>query len=197
MKRGFCLAFLVAVSVCFAVQQSFAVSVALTNPSFEDPAGVKTVGDATWSNIPGWTSSGPSVDSGTEPFTPLPQPDLGVNIAFLQSGDGSIFQTTARSLAAGDIYTLTFYERDDYQATELTASLYYDDGGTRVPFASMVFTPLTAIGRSGPLGQRTLTSSLPVPAAGVGKLVGVEFVNSSGAEAVPEPSTLALIPIVY
>jgi len=135
MKRGFCLAFLVAVSVCFAVQQSFAVSVALTNPSFEDPAGVKTVGDATWSNIPGWTSSGPSVDSGTEPFTPLPQPDLGVNIAFLQSGDGSIFQTTARSLAAGDIYTLTFYERDDYQATELTASLYYDDGGTRVPFA--------------------------------------------------------------
>jgi HpiC1 cyclase/Dockerin type I domain len=161
---------------------AWAAPVVLVNAGFEDPAGPKTVGDSTWSNIPGWTSTGPSADSGIELFTPGPQPLLGANIAFLQSGDGSIFQTTTHSIVANDKYfQLSFYERNDYNATELTASLYYQNGATRVPFASQTFMPLTNNGRAGPLTQRVLYGE--VPAQGIGQLVGVEFVNGSNAGA--------------
>lgn len=157
-----------------------AAPVPLVNASFEDPAGPKTVGDATWSNIPGWTATGPSADSGIELFTPAPQPLLGANIAFLQSGDGSIFQTTTHSIAAADKYfQLSFYERNDFNATELTASLYYLSGATRTPFASQTFMPLTNSDRAGPLTERVLYGA--VPAGGIGQLVGVEFANGSNS----------------
>ena len=182
-----------------------AASIALVNANFEDPVAAKTNGDATWSNIPGWTSTGPSGDSGLEAFTAQPQPDLGVNIAFLQSGDGAIFQTTGHAIAAGESYEVSFYERNDWQATELTVTLYYDDGGTPTPFGSAAVDPLGSGGRSDPLVFHSLT--FDAPAAGVGNLLGVQLENTSlgggtgswawvdlvGLRVVPEPTSAVLV----
>jgi len=179
MTRGLYLIAFVVVLIGFIAGVTLAAPIALVNASFEEPVGAKTVGDATWSNIPGWTASGPSVDTGIELFNAMPQPLLGANIAFLQSGDGSIFQTSGHTIAGNEFYQLTFYERNDFNATELTASLYYLNGATRVPFATTVFTPLTNVGRTGLLTQRILKTTTPVPGAGIGQLLGVELLNSS------------------
>lgn len=157
-----------------------AVDIPLINANFEDPAAPKTVGDSTWSNISGWTSTGPSSDSGLEAFSSEPQPDLGANIAFLQSGDGAIFQTSSYSIQSGDNFALSFFERIDFNATELTVRFYYDNGSRNV-FDTQVIDLTGGIGREGPLAQRSVTTAATGPS--VGSLLGVEFENTSNGGA--------------
>lgn len=160
------------VAAASAASSVCAASIPIVNGSFEEPAGAKLVGDATWSNIPGWTSTGPSADSGLELFNPNPQPDLGANIAFLQSGDGSIFQDTTHVVSPADkAYQISFYERNDWQATELTFVLYTTGGGS---FYQQT-VPTTSSSRPD-MVQHTFVT--PYPANGSGVL-GVRFENTS------------------
>lgn len=191
-----------------ACQHAAASMIPLVNGGFEEPAGAKTVGDATWSNIPGWNSTGPSVDSGVESFDPAPdpQPAIGNSIAFLRSNDGAIYQTSGYTLLRGDRVTVSFYERDDFEADEVTATFYYDDGATRTPFSSQAVSLTQFLPRSGPLTFRELTAAVPPEA--VGNLLGIEFENTTddgddldgewmwldavSLSVVPEPSAVGL-----
>lgn len=156
-----------------------AMDIPLINAGFESPGGAKTVGDGTWSNIGGWTSTGPSVDSGLETFdpAPLPQPEVGNTIAFIQSNDGAVYQSSSYTIQSGDRFAVSFFERSDFNATDLAVRFYYDDGAARTVFNEQVVPFAQDIGRSGPLNFQGLSADAPPEATG--SLLGIEFENVS------------------
>ncbi len=159
-----------------------AQTVALVNPSFEDPNKGKIKG---WNgegvagtpavDIPGWASEGAPVDSGVEQGQGATE---GTWTAFLKSGDPSVWQTSNYALQAGDIVTVKVDTRNTWQAKNLTITLYYEDATdpnsvVRIPIAIDVKTITDAMAL---YTAQAFASSVP---DSVGKKVGVEFANTS------------------
>jgi hypothetical protein len=153
------------------------VAVPVENASFELPGTVKIKG---WNgegiagtpavDIPGWASDANSViaDSGVE--TGFGATD-GTWTAFLMGADPSVWQSTGFVIAADDIFALSVDARNTWQGTTLRMTLYYEDGGLRVPAATADVTVTDAM--------QTFKLSLAVtdvPAA-AGKVLGIEFKN--------------------
>ncbi len=131
LKKGtVTLVGVLSVMLLFATNVLFAQeSIALINPSFEEP-GVET---KNWAEIPGWSLDSLSIDSGV---SENPLATDGTFGAWLDSDDGVLWQLTNYTIQEGDLITLKADVRNSWQTTIFDLVLYYDDNGTRVPVAT-------------------------------------------------------------
>jgi hypothetical protein len=154
----------------------------LENANFELPGTGKINKD--WGLIPGWGSDTPPSDSGIEEmFT-----GQGYS-AFLWDSDPSVYQTTSHTIAANELFELSFMAADYYTDVDgggwnntgggqLAVSLYYEVGGVRNAVASETFDlPLSNDTMD---TQYTLTFSADDVPASAGQLLGIEFSNPTG-----------------
>jgi hypothetical protein len=169
------LAPLVALSLLGAIGTAWAdVSITVVNPSFEilpasglDLTCCNTYGPYNDGSIPGWTLSN-SGQGEWMPNTVLTAPD-GVNVAY--SNGGTISQTVAPTIVAGDVYTMT---------VEIGARLDTPFDGTASLFAGA--TPYAAVGLAPVPGTwSTYTASFVGTALNQGESITIQL-NSSGVQ---------------
>ena len=84
-----------------------------------------------------------------------------------------VYQVTDYVIKAGDTFTLKFDGHNTWQATKMTAILFYDEVGMQIPLASQDFT-LTDT-----MQPFTMTFTVTGP-DGIGDKVGIAFANSTG-----------------
>lgn len=109
----------------------------------------------------------------------------------LSALDGTVYQTATTnvaSLTANEKYKLTFQAFDAYtidagvppvqisDRAQLTAKIYYDNAGTRVPFATQAFDLLPGTNL---YSLEVLGGTGAIPAAAVGRPIGVEIDNTT------------------
>jgi len=116
-------------------------AIPVSNGDFELPGDVK---HSVWSEVPGWSTDGPNVDSGVEPNGGA---GSGGWTGFLHNKDASAFNLTGHVIASGENYRLTldawdiYYGLDNFQVT-----LYYDTGdGTRNVLATDTFNAASGL----------------------------------------------------
>ncbi len=153
------------------------VAVPLVNASFEEPNTVKIkgwngegVGGTPAVDVPGWASEGVVADSGIE--TGYSATD-GKWTAFVKDKDPMVFQVTDYAIKAGDTFALKVDARSTWQATKMTAILFYDETGMQIPLASQDFALTDA------MTTFTMTFTVAGP-DGIGNKVGIAFANSTG-----------------
>ena len=152
-----------------------AIAVPLVNASFELPGTVKIkgwngegIGGTPAVDIPGWASDTAVADSGVETgYTPTD----GAWTAFLMGADPSVWQSTGFVIFDDDTFELRVDARNTWQGTTLRMTLYYDEGGVRVPAASADVTVKDT------MQTFTLSFAAKDMPACVGKVLGVEFDN--------------------
>jgi hypothetical protein len=123
-------------------------------------------------DIPGRSCDSEVADSGVE--TGFDATD-GEWTAFLMGGDPSVWQLTGHVIGADDVIELTVDSKDNWQATTLQLSLYYDDNGARVTVASSDVT------LTDEMQKFSLVFSAADMLEAVGKQLGVEFNNVNEA----------------
>jgi regulation of enolase protein 1 (concanavalin A-like superfamily) len=108
-----------------------AIPITVVNPSFELPGTGKRDIDQK-GTVPGWTRVDLTTSAGVEEgWTPTD----GTYTAFMGK-NAVIYNLTDFLMLEGDQYQLIFDARSTWQGNNILAQLYYDDAGTRVPFAS-------------------------------------------------------------
>lgn len=174
--------------------------------SFEAP--VLADGDSLteWNDIPAWEVDSPPVDSGIlnpNVVNGIPVPE-GEQLAFLMSGDPSIYLLTDHSIAANEVFTLTFPARhaSGEALSDVQYSLFYDDG-VRVPVATDMFVDVSDGGGIS-FTPLELTFRANDFAASIGHHIGIEIQNIEPMPGsylhiddvrldwIPEPSSIAL-----
>ncbi len=153
------------------------VPIEVENASFELPGTVKqnnwdggTNSKGTFEDVPGWSSDTMAADSGVE--TGWNATD-GEWSGFLKGADDSIWQLTSHVIGADDVIELKVDAKDNWAATTLQLSLYYDDGGVRVTAASVDVVMTDTMQEF----SLVLTAA-DVPEA-AGKQLGIELNNAS------------------
>jgi beta-galactosidase len=150
----------------------------IVNHSFELPGTGKIQTD--WGLVPGWSSDYNPEDSGVdyEGHNGLvPVVDDGHWYAFLMGDDPTVWQLANHTIAAGEIFTLTFDAYNCYDGPDVTANLYYYDGaGSRVIVASVTVTGLVQQDENGAVEGTVTFAAGDVPAA-IGSKIGIEFDN--------------------
>jgi len=184
-KLTYLVCFVVLVlAVC--VPADAATSVTVENFSFEIPGTEKIKGwdgacaDSGWTglvyDIPGWSSDTVASDSGVETDW---SPSDGTWSGFIMGSDPSVWQLADHVILSGAVYTLTVDAENNYAATQLVMTLYYDVDGTREVGATVTID-LTDADYAGQKQEYTLTfSAADVPAA-AGHYLGIEFDNPAG-----------------
>lgn len=98
-------------------------------------------------------------------------------------GQRSIAQTTKHVIRSGDVYTLKFDHNVGFATNpKLGMRLFYEDNGQRIHFFEWV-DPNSWSGSSLPWRTATL-SNIAVPAAAVGRPIGVWFTNTISSQRV-------------
>ena len=178
----------------------------LVNPGFELPGTGKIAGgfDMAANDIPGWSNTGTVYnDSGVESSG-------GTWIAFLRGGDDGIFQTTSHTAAANQRLTLDYKARSTWQATDVTAGLFYLDASGQRQNLQTGIANVTGNPDTSPFANFTLNYDIPVDSPANGRPVGVFFDNTTTAAGtwagiddvaltvtlVPEPGSVALISLL-
>ena len=153
------------------------VPIDVENASFELPGTEKIKGwngegvaDTPAEDIPGWSSDSAPVDSGVE--TGWGATD-GIWTAFLMGADPSVWQLTSHVIGADDVIELKVDAADNWAATVLQISLYYDDNGARVTIASLDAEVI------GDVQEFALTLNAADAPDAVGEQLGIEFNNIS------------------
>jgi hypothetical protein len=156
-------------------QRSGSTAVAVENASFELPGTEKIkgwngegVGGTPAVDIPGWSSDTEVVDSGVE--TGWGATD-GQWTAFLMGGDPSVWQLTGHTIGSGEVFLLAVDSKNNWQATTLRMTLYYNDQGTRVPVA---IEDVTLTDEMAEYAIAFGVSDLP---EAIGHSIGIEFNN--------------------
>jgi len=156
-------------------------TVALVNPSFEDPNTGKIKGwngtadpndpSIVINDIPGWASDGDAVDSGVE--TGWGATD-GVWSGFIMNGDPFVYQLTGYTIQADDVaFCLTVDAKNNWAATKFMMIIYYDEMGLALPVATQEVDLTDA------MQTFTLTFEADTALDCVGKRIGIEFANST------------------
>ncbi|MBN1782385.1 T9SS type A sorting domain-containing protein [bacterium] len=137
------------------------------NASFELPGTEKL---KSFDTVPGWNTDTPPVDSGVEQGWGATD---GAWTMFMKSGDPQIWQLTDHVLAAGETIKLSIDAKNNWQATDLQVTLYYDDAGARVVAAENVvaMTDVMAV-----CSVELVVDDVP---AAIGNLLGIAFQNVS------------------
>ncbi|UCD49139.1 MAG: fasciclin domain-containing protein [Phycisphaerales bacterium] len=140
------------------------------NASFELPGTEKQRG---FDAVPGWATDADVVDSGVETgWTPTD----GEWTAYLMGGDPAVYQMTSMTLAEGDLVTLKVDARITWAATTLRMTLYYEDAnGVRVPAAT------ADVALTEEMQEYALELNAYLAPEAIGKTIGIEFENVSGA----------------
>jgi hypothetical protein len=159
----------------------------IENHSFEEPGDGKTHGwdeddgayyveDEEPAEVPGWESEGEVIDSGVSYETDqIPTVEDGLWYGYIMGNDPTVWQLTDHTIAAGEVFTLTFDAYNCYDGPEVQANLYYDDNGTRVVVASGNVTGLEhGSGYAVPGSVVFIANDVP---GCIGKNIGVEFDN--------------------
>lgn len=166
MLSKICLTTLIA--AC-AVTGSFAGVVTVDNAGFELPAAGKVT---SWDTVPGWTSSGTNnADSGVDTANGSTEGDYA---AYLKGADDAAFNLTGQAISAGEMYTLSADVKLTWNATTASISLFYDDGGTHVPLASL------PIALTNDWVTETLVFTSDTVPAAFGNNIGIEINNTTG-----------------
>jgi hypothetical protein len=145
------------------------------NASFELPGTVKqnnwdggTNDKGTFEDVPGWSSDTMATDSGVE--TGWDATD-GEWSGFIRGSDPSVWQLTDYVIGAEDVIELKVDAKNNWQATTLLITLYYDEAGARVAAASAECALTDEIQEFS-----VVLSAADVPES-VGKLLGIELDN--------------------
>jgi len=124
-----------------------------------------------FANVPGWSSDTIVAQSGVE--TGMPATD-GIWTAFLMGADPSIWQLTSHVIGANDVIELKVDAGNNWAATDMQISLYYDDNGARVTIASLNGKISGYV-----LQEFVLTLNAANAPNAVGKRLGIELDNTS------------------
>ncbi len=193
----------------------------IQNGSFETllVPGVKVSSGFGGGGVPGW--DGPAAgDTGVDVGTSIKAPGAfdGVNAAYFHQGDGWAQQTTAGVITSGQSYDLSFWTMniDTYNGSwtgagigVISAEIYYGAPGSDI-YSQVDFNlgPSTDGNTPGTwVAQNLMIPSTDIPGAAIGQDIGIKIWNSSGPDisgswiyvdsvnlqAVPEPSTIALL----
>jgi hypothetical protein len=142
--RAFCIAMAV-MFVCFAVAAQ-ADTITLVNPDFEQPnVGKITTGfDDPAKDVPGWSNAA----TGTFTDTGIDYPDFhhtGSYSGYMRAGDpggGGMYQVSNHTIAAGETFSLAWWQYRDGNLGTALASIFYIDGtGTSQLLGSMTAYP--------------------------------------------------------
>ncbi len=144
--------------------------IAVENFSFELPGTEKQLG---FDNVPGWNTDGPPADSGVETGS---APTDGDWIAYLMSGDPSVWQLADHTITEGDVFEVKVDAAITWAATTLQMAIYYDDNGTRVPAATSDVT------LANDMQEYILSFSASDVPESVGHQIGIEFTNTSSGD---------------
>lgn len=153
------------------------VAIAVVNFSFELPGTGKqncwdggTNSKGTFQDVPGWSSDTMAADSGVE--TGFGATD-GIWTGFIMGADPSVWQLTSHIIGAADVIELKVDAANNWHATTLQMSLYYEDGGARVRAAS------AGAALTGTMQEFTLVLTAADVSEAIGKRLGIELANSS------------------
>jgi hypothetical protein len=149
--------------------------VQVENASFELPGTVKqnnwdggTNSKGTFEDVPGWSSDTMATDSGVE--TGWNASD-GEWSGFIRGSDPSVWQLTSYVIGAEDVIELKVDAKNNWQATTLLITLYYDEADARVAAASAECALTDEMQEFS-----VVLSAADVPDC-VGKLLGIELDN--------------------
>jgi hypothetical protein len=174
------------------VGQGAAETIYVENHSFEEPGTDKTHG---WdeedgavfydqvngvelgpAEVPGWESDGTVEDSGVSyELDNVPVVEDGLWYGYIMGDDPTVYQLTDHTIAAGEYFTLTFDAYSVYDGPTIQASLYYEDGGARVPVATGTVTGLEDNAGYAVVGTVVFVA-YDAPES-IGKTLGIEFDN--------------------
>jgi len=157
------------------------VAIDVKNASFELP-GYFVNGFA---GVPGWSSDTIVAQSGVE--SGMPATD-GIWTVFLMASDPSIWQLTGHVIGANDVIELKVDAGNNWAATDMQISLYYDDNGARVTIASLNGKISGYV-----LKEFALTLNAANAPNAVGKRLGVELNNTSAGWVQMDNVRLSLI----
>ena len=176
-------------------------AITIENPSFELPGVLKP----NIADVPGWHAGDVNLYSGAETGW---NPTDGDYTGYMQIG-AQIYNLTDHVVAAGMSYTLTFdmqrtwWDPSVSPDTPVTASLFYDDNGTRVPMESLEIT-FPNVDDSGMAEYALSVNSNDIPDA-IGKQIGIQitggtldeyqsaWIGYDNFQLIPEPTTIALL----
>ena len=192
----------------------------LQNGSFETllVPGVKVSSGFGGGGVPGW--DGPAAgDTGVDVGTSIKAPGAqsGVNAAYFHNQDGSANQTTSTAITSGQSYQLDFWSMniDTYNATwsgagigTLKAEIYYGSPGNDI-YATVTYDLGPSSNGATPgtwVNDNLIIPASDIPGAAIGQNIGIRIWNDSQnvagswiyvdnvvLQAVPEPSTMALL----
>ncbi len=147
------------------------ISIPVGNYSFELPGSGKITGwDNAGKDIPNWSSDTTAVNSGVETGW---GPTHGSYTGFLMGSDPSVWSLTSHTIASGEVFDMKIDAKNNSGATTLRASLYYNNGGSRVTVATKDFT------LSGSMQCFTVSFATKSAPTSIGKQIGIEFDNVS------------------
>ncbi len=153
-------------------------TITLVNPGFEEGPAIYTGFDVPGYDVPGWSDAGISTDSGVDG----PGPWFGARdnyAAFLKGGDGGALQLTGYTIQEGDEFSIDLWAASWNWSGSLgrvKATLFYDNGGTRVEIGSYTTPTLTAY-TSG-YTQYSNTAKIEATPESVGKILGIWLRNT-------------------
>jgi len=177
MKKTLVLA-IVAGMLLSLTGAAMAEPVTVGNFSFEEPCTVKQYN---WQNVPNWNSNPTATNSGVDIETSEFAVTDGQWLGYLWNADPSVYNLTDRTIAGGEVFILTVDASNGYTGDRTSPrfkmTLYYDNGGSRVPVASRTFTlPETHLIIQ--WCEYSIEFHADLVPASIGKKIGIEFENT-------------------
>jgi len=174
-----------------------AVPIALINPGFEQPdvGKISSGFDAPGPNdVPGWNDYGTMSDSGIEdPGFVARSGDYAGFLKGRQLGEGGAHQMTGYTIQAGDVFTLGYWAKVDWQESDNRAHM------TGVLFWDVVNDPAYEMGfvvgdnlSWNEYSYHELTVAADDHPASIGQELGIHFVNSNWDWAAVDDVTLTV-----
>ena len=142
----------------------WAAPIEVVNYSFELPG----TGKPDFSTIPAWDSAGNNLGGAETEWGPT----HGVYTGYMQIGCQA-YNLTNHTIGLAMEYTLTFDMRKTWDGANTTVDLYYDNGGVRVPMASLLV--VFPAGSTTPMQTYTLKAKSNDVPASIGKKIGIQI----------------------
>jgi hypothetical protein len=169
MRKEFVIWF--AAALCLMISVLEAAPIYVENAGFEEPDEGKLT---SWESVPGWSTDTVATNSGVDTFYyegsytgyGMGENDWGGN-------DPPVWQLTDHTIAWGEVYTLSFAYTTSYGVGTLVASLYYDDGDSRVTIDSVTVNTTGIWAGGWDLAELTVYADEEPEA--IGKRIGIQF----------------------
>jgi hypothetical protein len=185
----------VASVLALSVGSALAVPITVENFSFELPG----VGKPDIADVPGWSGEGPGGGGAETDWGPTD----GLYTGYC-GWDMDIYNLTGHTIAADEVYTLTIDARRTWQGPNITITLYYDDGGARMPMGSLLHEFVG--GDTTDMEELSVMATANDTPGAIGNYLGIQITSGNPGgdtgwigydnvrlDVIPEPATLALL----